>query len=44
MKNRSFFVGNVKGYEMPRHRSMDIDDAFDMFVAEQILDHGICGF
>ena len=37
IKNKNFFVGNVKGYEMPKKRSVDIDDLMDIRYAELIL-------
>jgi len=39
VKTKSFFVGNVKGYVMPKERSHDIDNVFDMFVAERIIEY-----
>ena len=37
IENKNFFVGNVKGYEMPKERSVDIDDLMDIKYAELIL-------
>jgi len=35
--NRNFFKGSVKGYYMPRNRSIDIDTALDFQIAEILL-------
>ena len=37
IKNRNFFVGDVKGVMIPQDRSVDINDIFDIQYAEQIL-------
>jgi N-acylneuraminate cytidylyltransferase/CMP-N,N'-diacetyllegionaminic acid synthase len=37
LKNRNFFVGTVKGYEMPKDRSLDINDIIDIMHAEALL-------
>ena len=37
IKNKNFFKGNVRGVVMPKERSVDIDDKFDMFIAESML-------
>lgn len=37
LENKNFFKGNVKGVVIPRERSVDIDDEFDMFMAESML-------
>lgn len=37
LENKNFFKGNVKGVVIPRERSIDIDDEFDMFMAESML-------
>jgi len=41
VKTKNFFVGNVKGYEMTKERSHDIDNGFDMFIAERIVEYGL---
>jgi CMP-N-acetylneuraminic acid synthetase len=38
-KNKNFFLGKIKGHLMPKHRSIDIDDAFDMYIAERMLEY-----
>jgi CMP-N,N'-diacetyllegionaminic acid synthase len=35
--NKNFFVGKTKAHEMPKERSVDIDDYLDMMFAEQVL-------
>jgi CMP-N,N'-diacetyllegionaminic acid synthase len=35
--NRNFFIGNVKGYKMPKIRSVDINDISDIITGETIL-------
>jgi len=35
--NRNFFKGYVKGFYMPRERSVDVDNEFDLRIAEIIL-------
>jgi len=37
--NKNFFVGNVKGYEIPVERSVDIDLLSDIHYAEAILNN-----
>ena len=37
LKHKNFFTGNTKGVMLPRERSVDIDDIFDIEYAEQIL-------
>ena len=37
LENKNFFKGDVKGIVIPRERSVDIDDKFDMFIAESML-------
>ncbi len=39
LTNRNFFTGNVKGVELPKERSIDIDDALDLVIAEEVLKH-----
>lgn len=34
---RNFYKGNIKGYYMPRERSVDIDNLHDYHIAESIL-------
>lgn len=41
VRTKNFFVGNVKGYEMTREKSHNIDDVFDIFVAERIIENGL---
>lgn len=41
IKNKNFFKGNIKGYEMTKEKSRDINNAFDMFIAERIIEYGI---
>jgi len=36
-KNRNFFVDTIKGFELPQERTVDIDDIFDIHLAEQLL-------
>lgn len=36
-KHRNFYRGNVKGYHMPRERSIDIDTELDFIVAEAVI-------
>ena len=36
-RTRSFFAGRVRGYVMPRERSLDIDDEIDWQLAEILL-------
>lgn len=36
-KSQNFFTGKVKGYYMPRERSVDIDTELDLKVAEAVL-------
>jgi CMP-N-acetylneuraminic acid synthetase len=38
-KNDSLFNDTTKIYVMPRHRGIDIDDQFDLFVASMLLEH-----
>jgi len=38
LENGNFFVGNVKGYEMSKENSIDIDDLTDMKIAEFFLE------
>jgi CMP-N,N'-diacetyllegionaminic acid synthase len=37
LKNKSFFTTNTMVYEMPKSKSVDIDDSDDLFIAESIL-------
>ena len=37
-KNRNFFVNNVKAHIMPKTRSIDINDATDILIAESMLE------
>jgi CMP-N-acetylneuraminic acid synthetase len=37
IKNKNFFIGNVKGYTMPKARTLDINDIYDMQQAEFML-------
>ncbi len=37
LTNRNFFTGRIKGYEMPKSRSIDINDNIDMLFAETVL-------
>ncbi len=37
LENRNFFTGNIKGYEIPKERSVDIDDLLDIRFAEEVL-------
>ena len=37
LKNRNFFKGNVKGVTIPKERSVDINDKFDILTAENFL-------
>ncbi len=36
-KNRYLFIVSVKGFELPQERTVDIDDIFDIHLAEQLL-------
>lgn len=36
-KNRNYFNGKTEGYVMPREYSIDIDEQFDIFIAEKLL-------
>ena len=38
LKHGNFFVGNIKGYEMSKENSIDIDDLTDMKIAEFFLE------
>ncbi|MBD3422617.1 MAG: hypothetical protein GF398_21080 [Chitinivibrionales bacterium] len=38
IRNRNFFKGNIKGYEMPKERSIDIDYLLDIKYAEAVLE------
>ena len=40
-KNRNFYKGEVKGYYMPRERSVDIDTKLDFIFAETIMKSNI---
>lgn len=40
-KNRNFYKGKVKGYYMPRERSVDIDTKLDFIFAETIMKSNI---
>ena len=37
LESKNFFKGSVKGVMIPKERSVDIDDIFDIEYAEQIL-------
>ncbi len=37
LENRNFFKGNVKGVLIPKERSIDINDEYDILFAESIL-------
>ncbi|MDA9101235.1 acylneuraminate cytidylyltransferase family protein [Omnitrophica bacterium] len=37
LKHGNFFTGKVRAYEMPRERSIDVDEAFDLKYAESYL-------
>jgi len=37
VENRNFFTGNIKGFEIPKNRIVDIDDKFDITFAELVL-------
>ena len=37
IENRNFFKGNVKGVLIPKERSIDINDKYDILFAESIL-------
>ena len=39
LENKSFFKGNVRGVFVPKNRSIDINDIFDIQYAESILKH-----
>jgi CMP-N-acetylneuraminic acid synthetase len=39
--NRNYFKGNVKGHQMSRLYSVDIDDAVDLLFAEVLLDRNM---
>ena len=41
MKKRNFFIGPVKGYEMSKVHSHDINDFFDIKMAELIIQAGL---
>ena len=40
IKKQNFFKGTVKGYEMTKEKSFDIDDAYDLELAEMFLKRG----
>lgn len=40
IKTKNFYKGSIKGYFMPRKRSIDIDTQFEFDLAEFILSHG----
>jgi len=37
IKNKNFFIGNIKGYKIPKMRSIDINDINDIMIAEGII-------
>ena len=37
LKNKSLFGNKVGIYEMPRHRSIDIDDHLDLKIVKHLL-------
>ena len=37
LKNKNFFKGNIKGVIIPKERSVDINDKFDILMAETVL-------
>lgn len=39
-RNRNFYKGRVKGYYMPRERSIDIDTSIDFAIAEAMIKNG----
>lgn len=43
IKKQNFFKGTVKGYEMTKEKSFDIDDAYDLKLAEMFLKEGVNG-
>jgi CMP-N-acetylneuraminic acid synthetase len=36
-KVRNFYIGRIRGYHMPRYKSVDIDTKLDLIVAETLL-------
>lgn len=43
LEHRNFYVGEVRGHEMPRERALDIDVKVDVLVAEAALAAGLVG-
>lgn len=41
IKNKNFFVGNIKGYVMDNLHSQDIDEEKDMMIAEFMIEKGL---
>lgn len=40
-ENKNYYIGQTKGYFMPRNRSIDIDTQFEFDLAEFILSYGV---